>query len=84
LKKRNTIPSFIGLGDTFFALVYFYRTAIIESMMLAERLEFLRTEPSNKGNGYRPSHTYGHGRKLEFRIPVTATAILSSDISDFA
>lgn len=42
---------------------------MIESMMLAERSEFLRTEASNKGNGYRPGHTYGHGRKLEFRIP---------------
>lgn len=42
---------------------------MIESMMVAERSEFLRTEASNKGNGYRPGHTYGHGRKLEFRIP---------------
>jgi len=42
---------------------------IIESMMLSERSEFLRTEPSNKGNGYRPGHTYVHGHKLEFRIP---------------
>lgn len=42
---------------------------MIESMMVTERSEFLRTEASNKGNGYRPGHTYGHGRKLEFRIP---------------
>ena len=42
---------------------------MLESMMVAERSEFLRTETSNKGNGYRPGHTYGHGRKLEFRIP---------------
>src|SRR5574344_223 len=42
---------------------------MIESMMVAERSEFLRTEASNKGNGYRPGHTYGQGRKLEFRIP---------------
>ena len=42
---------------------------MLESMMLAERSEFLIDNPSNKGNGYRPGSTYGHGRKLEFRIP---------------
>ena len=42
---------------------------MLESMMVAERGEFLRESPSNKGNGYRPGHTYGHGRRLEFRIP---------------
>jgi len=42
---------------------------MLESMMVAERSEFLRTEASNKGNGYRPGRAYGHGRKLEFRIP---------------
>jgi len=42
---------------------------MLESMMVAERSEFLRTAPSNKGNGYRPGHTYGNGRRLEFRIP---------------
>lgn len=43
---------------------------MLTSMMVAERREFLRTEGGgNKGNGYRLGHTYGHGRKLEFRIP---------------
>ncbi len=42
---------------------------MLESMMVAERSEFLRDTPQNKGNGYRPGHTYGQGRKLEFRIP---------------
>ena len=42
---------------------------MLESMMMSERSEFLRENPTNKGNGYRPGHTYGHGRKLEFRIP---------------
>ena len=42
---------------------------MLESMMVAERSEFLREYPSNKGNGYRPGHAYGQGRKLEFRIP---------------
>ena len=40
-----------------------------ESMMVAERSEFLHENPQNKGNGYRFGHAYGHGRKLEFRIP---------------
>lgn len=43
---------------------------MLTSMMVAERGEFLRTEGGgNKGNGYRLGHTYGQGRKLEFRIP---------------
>ena len=42
---------------------------LLESMMVAERGEFLNVEPDNKGNGYRLGHTYGQGRKLEFRIP---------------
>lgn len=42
---------------------------MIESMMVAERGEFLAENPGNKGNGYRPDSTYGQGRKLEFRIP---------------
>lgn len=38
--------------------------------MVAERGEFLQEQADrNKGNGYRFGHTYGHGRKLEFRIP---------------
>lgn len=42
---------------------------LIESVMVAERGEFLAHAPGNKGNGYRPGTAYGHGRKLEFRIP---------------
>ena len=42
---------------------------MLESMMVEERSEFLSEDHGNKGNGYRPGHTYGHGRCLEFRIP---------------
>ena len=43
---------------------------MLESLMVAERGEFLQEQADrNKGNGYRLWHTYGHGRKLEFRIP---------------
>ena len=43
---------------------------MLESMMVAERGEYLRgIDDGNKGNGYRLGHTYGHGRRLEFRIP---------------
>ena len=43
---------------------------MLESLMFAERGEFLRgQEDHNKGNGFRLGHTYGHGRKLEFKIP---------------
>ena len=42
---------------------------MLESMMVAERGEFLADNPGNKGNGYRRGCTYGQGRKLEFRIP---------------
>ena len=36
---------------------------MLESMMVAERGEFLADNPGNKGNGYRPGSTYGQGRK---------------------
>jgi putative transposase len=42
---------------------------MIESMMKAERRDFLDTSPGNKGNGYRQGKSYGQGRVLEFRIP---------------
>lgn len=42
---------------------------MLESMMVAERSEFLADNPGNKGNGFRPGHSYGQGKKLEFRIP---------------
>ena len=42
---------------------------MIESMMRAERREFLDSQPGNKGNGYRQGKSYGQGRVLEFRIP---------------
>ena len=42
-----------------------------ESMMVAERREYLREEglTGDKGNGFRMGHTYGQGRTLTFRIP---------------
>lgn len=42
---------------------------MLESLMFAERGEFLAENPRNKGNGYRPGHSYGQGKRLEFRIP---------------
>ena len=42
---------------------------MIQSMMVAERGVFLSENHGNKGNGFRPGHTYGNGRRLEFRIP---------------
>jgi transposase-like protein len=42
---------------------------MIESMMQAERRDFLDSSPGNKGNGYRQGKSYGNGRVLEFRIP---------------
>ena len=43
---------------------------MLESLMLAERSTYLsEKQDGNKGNGYRLGHTYGHGRRLEFRIP---------------
>lgn len=42
---------------------------MLESMMVAERGEFLSDNQWDKGNGFRPGHTYGHGKRLEFRIP---------------
>ena len=49
---------------------------MLESMMVAERSEFLHKHPQNKGNGYRLGHTYGQGRKLEFRVTAMVTSIL--------
>lgn len=43
---------------------------MLESLMVAERSEFLSEQVDrNKGNGYRLGHTYGNGKKLEFKIP---------------
>lgn len=43
---------------------------MLESLIVAERGEFLLEQADhNKGNGYRFGHSYGHGKKLEFRIP---------------
>lgn len=42
---------------------------MIESMMMAERRDFLDTNQGNKGNGFRQGKSYGQGRVLEFRIP---------------
>ena len=41
---------------------------MLESMMIAERCEFLVDNSDNKGNGYHLGSTYGHGCKLDFRI----------------
>ena len=44
---------------------------MIESMMVAERREYLREDglPGDKGNGFRMGDTYGQGSTLTFRIP---------------
>ena len=43
---------------------------MLESMLLAERGEFLHNSTDgNKGNGFRLGNSYGQGRRLEFRIP---------------
>ena len=44
---------------------------MLESMMVSERREYLRENSAsgNKCNGFRPGHSYGHGRTLTFRIP---------------
>ena len=44
---------------------------LLESMMVSERREYLRENSAsgNKCNGFRPGHSYGHGRTLTFRIP---------------
>ena len=42
---------------------------MLESMMVAERREFLDNAEGNKGNGYRYGRSFGQGRVLEFRIP---------------
>lgn len=44
---------------------------LLKSMMVSERREYLRENSvsGNKCNGFRPGHSYGHGRTLTFRIP---------------
>jgi len=42
---------------------------MIESIMRAERQDFLDNNPENKGNGFRQGKSYGNSRVLEFRIP---------------
>ena len=42
---------------------------MIESIMRAERRDFLDHDIGNNGNGYRQGMSYGQGRVLEFRIP---------------
>lgn len=46
---------------------------MLESMMVAERGEFLSDNQWDKGNGFRPGHTYGHGKNLSSAYPATAT-----------
>ena len=47
---------------------------ILESLMVAERGEFLAKNPGNKGNGYRPGHSYGKGKNLSSAFLATATS----------
>lgn len=42
---------------------------VLDSLMLSERQEFLTQSESNKGNGYRLGHIFGHGTQLDLRIP---------------
>ncbi len=56
---------------------------LLESMMVAERGEFLCTSLGNKGNGYRPGSAYGQGYKLEFRIPHDRYGNSTSAIGSF-
>ncbi len=44
---------------------------MIESMMVAERGEFLADNPGNKGNGYRPGSTYGQGHTKDCAKAIT-------------
>ena len=50
---------------------------MIESMMVAERGEFLAENPGNKGNGYRPAPPTGAAGNwsFAFRGTVTGTSI---------
>lgn len=43
---------------------------MIESMMVAERGEFLAENPGNKGNGYCPGSTYGHPNNQRFQMTI--------------
>lgn len=42
---------------------------VLDSLMLCEREEYLKTDTDNKGNGYRLGRVFGHGTELELRIP---------------
>ncbi len=42
---------------------------LLDSLMLCEREEFLKSEKGNKGNGYRLGRVFGHGTELSLRIP---------------
>ena len=46
---------------------------LLESMMVSKRREYLRENSAsgNKCNGFRPGHSYGHGRTLTFQISRT-------------
>ena len=51
---------------------------MLESMMIAERSEFLIDNPGDKGNGYRPCSTYAMAVNFSSASPVTVmvTSIL--------
>jgi len=42
---------------------------VLNSLMISERTTFLSDNSDNKGNGYRQSNVFGHGKQLELRIP---------------
>ena len=60
-----------GLQDLLEILLQDLLEILLESMMVSERREYLRENSAsgNKCNGFRPGHSYGHGRTLTFRIP---------------
>jgi len=41
----------------------------LNSLMYAEREQYLKESPSNKGNGYRKAFAVGMGKQIELRIP---------------
>ena len=42
---------------------------MLNAMMQSERQDFLESESSNKGNGYRLGKVFGYGSQIELRIP---------------
>lgn len=42
---------------------------ILNALMYCERAKFLKSAPTNKGNGYRLGKVFGFGAQIELRIP---------------